>query len=192
MAIPWLTLGIVCFGFGGLVFTGIGLFYIGSIYNGLIGLRNNTDKAWANIDVLLKQRYDLIPNLVRTVKEYTKYEKGVLVEITKLRSATINGSPTERAGASNRITEALKSIFAVAEDYLKLRASENFLELQKQLSAIENQITDRREFYNNSVLLYNTRIHAIPDTVLAMVLSMKKREYFKATSDEKKEVEIEV
>ena len=168
-------------------------FYAFSVYNGLVALRNNIDRAWANIDVLLKQRSDLIPNLVETVKGYMKYEKSVLEEITRLRTSMMSASgPAEKARASEAISASLKSIFAVAENYPKLEASSNFLELQKQLSAIENQIADRREFYNNSVLLYNTRIHSLPDLLFAAILGFRDKEYFKATEEEKKVVEVKM
>ncbi|MFN7990833.1 MAG: LemA family protein [Candidatus Micrarchaeia archaeon] len=182
-----------CCGFFLVIFALLALFYVVSIYNGLINLRNNIDKAWANIDVLLKQRSDLIPNLVETVKGYKKYEKGLLEEITRLRTSMMGAQgPAEKAKANDAISASLKTIFAVAEGYPDLKASENFLELQKQLSSIENQIADRREFYNDSVLLFNTKIHSIPDMVFAGILGFKDKEYFKATEDEKKAVEVKI
>lgn len=182
-----------CVGFFVVIGFLLAAFYAFTVYNGLIQLRNNLDRAWANIDVLLKQRSDLIPNLVETVKGYMKYEKSVLEEITKLRTSMISASgPAEKAKASEAISASLKSIFAVAENYPRLEASKNFLDLQGQLSAIENQIADRREFYNNSVLLFNTRIHSLPDMVFAGMLRFKDKEYFKATEDEKKNVEVKV
>jgi LemA protein len=168
-------------------------FYLISIYNGLIQLRNNIDKAWANIDVLLKQRSDLIPNLVESVKGYMKYEKDVLEEITRLRTSIMAASgPAEKARSSEAISSALKTIFAVAENYPKLEASQNFLELQKQLAAIENQIADRREFYNDSVLLFNTRIHSLPDAIFAGMLGFRDKEYFKVAEEEKKVAEVKM
>lgn len=177
----------ICCGFFGAVLALLAAFYLFSIYNGLVQLRNNMDKAWANIDVLLKQRTDLIPNLVETVKGYMKYEKAVLTEITRLRTAMMSATgPAEKAKASEGISTALKTIFAVAENYPRLEASQNFLKLQEQLSAIENQIADRREFYNDSVMLFNTRIHSLPDLIFASLMGLKDREYFKATEEEKK------
>ncbi len=184
---------ILCCGFFVFVLFLLAVFYAFSIYNGLISLKNNIEKAWANIDVLLKQRSDLIPNLVETVKGYMKYEKSTLVEITRLRTEIMSAStPGEKARASEGISAAIKSIFAVAENYPQLKASENFLELQKQLSAMENQIADRREFYNDSVLLFNTRIHSVPDMIFASMMGMKDKEYFKATEEEKKLVEVKM
>jgi len=181
----------ICAGFAILVAALLAVFYAVSVYNGIIRLRNNIGKAWSNIDVLLKQRSDLIPNLVDTVKGYMKHEKGVLAEITRLRTSVLKGSPAEKAKASEKITESLKTLFAVAENYPKLRASENFLDLQNKLTAVENQIADRREFYNDSVLLFNTRIQMIPDSIIAALLGMKPKEYFSAKESGKKLVEVQ-
>jgi LemA protein len=183
----------ICLGFVVLVAAFLFVFYLFSIYNGLIQLRNNIDKAWANIDVLLKQRSDLVPNLVEVVKGYAKHEKGIFENVAEMRSAMMSAQgPAAKAKANDMLTSALKSIFAVAENYPKLEASNNFLELQKQLAAIENQIADRREFYNDSVMLYNTRIKVLPDTVVAGILGYKDMEYFKATEDEKKNVQVKL
>ena len=182
----------MCFGFVVFVAVFLALFYVVSIYNGLIVLKNNIDKSWSNIDVLLKQRSDLIPNLVETVKGYAKHERKVFTEITKLRTSILKmKSPSKKAEASAKITESLKSIFAVAENYPNLQASRNFLNLQNKLSAVENQIADRRELYNNSVLLFNTRIQVIPDSIIASALGMKQKEYFRTKEEEKKPVKVE-
>ena len=171
----------------------LGGVYVFSVYNGLVELRNNIEKSWANIDVVLKQRSDLIPNLVEAVKGYMKYEKGTLEGITKMRAAMMSAqTPGQKAKASDAISSALKSIFAVSENYPKLQASENFLDLQKQLTAMENQIADRREFYNHSVLLYNTRINSAPDNVFASTFGFKEKEYFKAAADEKEAVKVKM
>ena len=168
-------------------------FYLFSIYNGLIELRNNIDRAFANIDVLLKQRYDLIPNLVEAVKGYSKYEKGLLSDLASIRTSMMKAStPGEKAKASDALSSSLKTVFAVAESYPELKASENFMALQKQLTAMENQIADRREFYNNSVLLYNNKIKSLPDMVIANAMSLKEKEYFKATAEEQKAVEVQM
>ncbi|VVB98536.1 LemA family protein [uncultured archaeon] len=183
----------ICAGFVFIVLFLLSSFYVVSIYNGLVTLRMNIDKSWANIDVVLKQRSDLIPNLVETVKGYMKYEKGVLSDITRLRAEMMGAQgPAAKARASEGISAALKSIFAVAENYPKLQASDNFLELQKQLAAMENQIADRREFYNDSVMLYNTRIRALPDMLFAALLGMREFEYFKAQELEKQNVEVKM
>ena len=182
-----------CCGFFLFILACLAAFYAFSVYNGLISLRNNIDKAWANIDVLLKQRSDLIPNLVEAVKGYMKHEKSTLEDIARLRSDVMSaGLPHEKAKASEGISAALKTIFAVSENYPNLQASENFLALQKALSTIENQIADRREFYNDSVMLFNTRIHSLPDSVVASLMSLKDMDYFKATEEEKKAVEVKL
>ena len=180
-------------GFFAFVIGILALFYIVTIFNGLIDLRNNIDKAWANIDVLLKRRSDLIPNLVETVKGYKAYEQDVLEEIARLRTAMMSADgPAEKARHSEAISSTLKTMFAVAENYPNLKASENFLKLQDQLSQIENQIADRREFYNDSVMLFNTRIHSIPDMVFASLLRFKDREYFRAKEEEKEAVDVKI
>ncbi len=181
----------ICAGFVLVVLAFLLVFYIFSIYNGLIQLRNNVDKAWANIDVLLKQRSDLVPNLVETVKGYEKHEKAIFENVAQMRSAMMSAQgPAAKAKANDMLSSALRSIFAVAENYPELQASNNFLELQKQLESIENQIADRREFYNDSVMLYNTRIKVLPDTVIAGIIGCKETEYFKATESEKQNVEV--
>ncbi|MCX8205799.1 MAG: LemA family protein [Candidatus Micrarchaeota archaeon] len=162
-------------------------YYALSVYNNLVELRNNIDKAWANIDVLLKQRSDLIPNVIKCVEGYMKHEKGLLEHIAHIRTEILKQENThDKAVLSEDMSASLKSLFATAENYPQMRASENFLELQRQLKEIEDQIADRREFYNNSVLLYNTKIQSIPDCLFAVVLGYRKKEYFKASGDEKK------
>jgi LemA protein len=184
---------IICCGGLAVIISIMAAFYLFSIYNGLIELRNNIDRAWSNIDVLLKQRYDLIPNLVEAVKGYKKYEKGLLTDLASIRTSMMKAeTPGEKAAASDALSANLKSVFAVAESYPDLKASENFMQLQKQLTAMENQIADRREFYNNSVVLYNTKIKSLPDMLIANMMSLKEKEYFKATEDEKKAVEVKL
>ncbi|MDD5096137.1 MAG: LemA family protein [Candidatus ainarchaeum sp.] len=184
---------VACLGFLCLIIFALAAFYIFSIYNGLISLKNNIERAWANIDVLLKQRSDLVPSLVETVKGYMKHERGTLQDLTRMRAQMLSAQgPAQKAKASEALTSALKSIFAVAENYPKLRASENFLQLQNQISAIENQIADRREFYNESVLLFNTRIHSFPDMFFASLMGLKDKEYFKANEEEKKNAKLEL
>ncbi|MBU1198123.1 LemA family protein [Candidatus Micrarchaeota archaeon] len=159
------------------------------IYNGLVMLKNNIQKAWANIDVLLKQRSSEVPNLVSIVKGYMKYEKEVFTRITEARAATTQAtSIQEKARANGMMTQALKSLFAVAENYPKLKAGENFLKLQKRITELENMIADRREFFNDSVTAYNIRIQQIPDTFIARFLKYEKETLFEAMEEEKKVV----
>ncbi|MBI5158513.1 LemA family protein [Candidatus Micrarchaeota archaeon] len=165
--------------------------YLFGIYNGFVELKNNIDRAWANIDVLLKQRYDELPNIVNSVKGYMKHEKGVLESVTAARTAFLNAQTIgEKAAADAGMTGALKTLFAVAESYPQLKANENFLQLQSRISALENEIADRREFYNNSVMLLNARIQMIPDKIVAGIMGLKEREYFKVAEAEKQTVKV--
>lgn len=182
-----------CLGFVIITIVVLVIIYIFSVYNGLITLRNQIDKSWSNIDVLLKQRSDMVPNLVEAVKGYMKHEKETLIELTRLRTSVMQAQgPAAKASPSDAISAALKTVFAVSENYPKLRASENFQKLQDELTSMENQIADRREYYNDSVFLYNTRIHSLPDVIVAKLLGMKDFEYFKATDAEKKPVEVKL
>jgi len=165
--------------------------YFVTIYNGLIKLKNNIKKAWANIDVLLKQRSDELPKLVDTVKGYMKHEKELLENVTKARTNFLNASSVaETAAADNMISGALKSLFAVAENYPELKANENFMQLQSRISGIENEIADRREFYNDSVNQYNIRIQSIPDVIVAKMLSYTDEEMFEVSEADKQDVKI--
>ena len=177
--------------FSGGLAAAIFVIYILFIYNGLIQLRNNIDKSWSNIDVLLKQRTDELPNLVASVKGYMKHEQGVLTTITNARTAMMSAQTmSAKARASDVISGALKTIFAVAENYPNLKANENFLKLQQRITGLENEIADRREFYNDAVTNYNIRIESIPDTIIAGMMTLKKRELFKATAEEREVVKV--
>ncbi|MBW2971898.1 LemA family protein [Candidatus Woesearchaeota archaeon] len=166
--------------------------YIISIYNGLVRLKNDIKKSWGNIDVLLKQRSDELPKLINTVKGYMKHEKGVLTKITEARSALMKAkSMPQKAAADNQITAALKTLFAVAENYPQLKANENFMHLQQRISGIENELADRREFYNDSVNQFNIRIESFPDMFIANMMKLTAKEMFKATEAEKKDVKVE-
>ena len=166
--------------------------YIG-VYNAFIALKADIPKALGNIDVLLKQRSDELPKLVASVKGYMKHEKGTLEELTKARTAWMKaGSLAEKAKASDRISGALKTIFAVAENYPKLEASANFQQLQGRISGLENEIADRREFYNDSVTTYNVRIRQFPANIVARNMGLTESfELFKATESEREDVKIE-
>ncbi len=163
-----------------------------SIYNRLVLLKNNIDKAWSNIDVLLKQRHDELTKLLEVVKGYMKHEKGVLTEVTKARTAFMSaGSVTEKAQASNMLTGALKSLFAVSENYPELKADRSFLGFQSRISDLEDQIADRREFYNDSVNIYNIRIAQIPDVIMAGILGYTARDLFEVDAADKQDVVID-
>ena len=167
------------------------LFIIG-FYNSIIVLKNRVKNAWAQIDVQLKRRSDLIPNLVNSVKGYMKHEKGVLTDITKARTSIMNAkSVGEKAKASGQLTNAFKSIFAVAENYPNLKANENFMMLQEELSGTENKIAYSRQFYNDSVMQFNIKIQKFPYNIFAGMFNFKKQDVFNATESERKNVKVE-
>ncbi len=157
------------------------LIYVIAAYNGLVRLRNRIDNAWAQIDVQLRRRYDLIPNLVETVKGYASHERQTFESVTKARADALNAQGVaNQAEAENQITSALKSLFAVAEAYPDLKANQNFLALQEELTATEGRIAYARQFYNDEVLKLNTRIQSFPTNVLAGAFGFHEREYFEA------------
>ena len=158
------------------------------LYNKLASLRVRADASWADIDAQLKRRYDLIPNLVETVKGYAGHEKGVFERVTELRSQAISAQgPAEQAKAENMLTQALRSVFAVAENYPQLRASENFGQLQGTLSELEDKIQAARRYYNAVVRDYNTQVHVVPSSLVAWMFNFKDREYFELTAPEERE-----
>ncbi|MCX8206160.1 MAG: LemA family protein [Candidatus Micrarchaeota archaeon] len=164
---------------------------IALVYNSLVSKRNKVQNAWAQIDVQLKKRFDLVPNLVETVKGYAKHEKGLFEEVTKARAAVMSAkTPQESAKANDMLSTALKSLFAVAENYPKLRANENFLHLQSELSEIEGKIAYARQFYNDSVYEYNTSLQIFPNSLFAGLLGFKASEFFKAGGNESKPVNV--
>jgi LemA protein len=152
-------------------------------YNGLVRLRNRIDSAWSQIGVQLERRHDLIPNLIETVKGYAAHEKGTLEGVVEARNAAIqakNAGPEQQAQAENVLTGALRSLFALAEAYPDLKANQNFLSLQEELTSTEDRIAYARQFYNDSVMKYDNKIQSIPSNVIAGMFSFKPREYFKA------------
>jgi LemA protein len=161
------------------------------LYNGLVRLRNENDRAWANIDVLLKQRHDEIPNLVETVKGYMQHEQQALTAIAQARAASINAASIgQKAVADLKMESALRGLFAVAENYPQLKANENFLKLQQRISELEERIADRREFFNDDVTAYNTRIGQIPDVFVASFMSLKPRSMFQVSDEDRKLAEV--
>jgi len=154
------------------------LFGIG-IYNGLVKLRRRVDSAWAQIDVQLKRRYDLIPNLVETAKGYLKHEREVLENVTKARQQAINASNVkDQAQAENMLTSTLRSLFAVVENYPDLKANENMKALMEELVSTENKISFARQHYNESVMEYNTRIETVPSNIFAAMFGFRPRDFF--------------
>ncbi len=161
------------------------------LYNSLIRLKNQVKNSFAQIDVQLKRRNDLIPNLVETVKGYMKHEKQVFENVTKARSALLKAdSVKEKSKASSQLTNTLKSLFAVAENYPKLRANENFLQLQEEITGTENKIAYARQHYNDIVMLFNTKIQTFPNNMFANMLNFKQESLFEATQEEKKNVKV--
>lgn len=172
-------------------FIGGVLIYAVILYNGLVRLRNENDRAWANIDVLLKQRHDEIPNLVETVKGYMQHEQQTLLAVTQARADSMNAASVgQKAVAELKIATALHSLFAVAENYPQLKANENFLKLQTRITELEERIADRREFFNDDVNTYNTRIGQIPDVFVASFMNLKRREMFKVSEQDRSQVEV--
>ncbi|MBN1445061.1 MAG: LemA family protein [Candidatus Omnitrophica bacterium] len=174
----------------GFVIVGLILYFV-SIYNGLVRLNRDIDKNWSNIDVMLKQRHDEIGKLVKVCEGYMKYERETLEKITSLRTDYMRaGSVEEKGKIDGAITGALKTIFAVAENYPDLKTNNNFMQLQTRISEIENNIADRRELYNDSVNVYNIRIHQIPDMVVAGMMNYKDKTLFEVSEEERRDVNI--
>ena len=157
------------------------------VYNGLVRLRNRAQEAWSDIDVQLKRRYDLVPNLVESVKGYMKHEAGVFENVTKARSQAMQATGAAKAGAENQLSGALKSLFAVAENYPQLKANENFLNLQNQLTDTEDKIQAARRFYNGMVRDLNTKIQMFPSSVVANMFNFKPMEFFGDLTDAEKQ-----
>jgi LemA protein len=162
------------------------------VYNSLIKLRNRTDEAWSDIDVQLKRRYDLIPNLVNTVKGYASHESATFEKVTKARTEAMSAQGAAAKGkAENMLSESLKSIFALAEAYPELKANQNFLKLQDELSDTENKIQASRRFYNGNARDFNIKIQVFPNNIVAGMLGFKKYEFFQATEGERENVKVE-
>lgn len=161
------------------------------MYNNLVGLRNRVKNSYAQIDVQLKRRNDLIPNLVETVKGYAGHEKGVLEEVTKARTGVMNAStPQEASEANNQLTDALKTLFAVAENYPDLKANSNFQQLQAELSDTEDKISYARQFYNDVVLKYNNACQQFPSSIIAKIFGFKEEVFFEAPAAERAVPEV--
>jgi LemA protein len=161
------------------------------LYNSIIVARMRVSEALSQIDVQLKRRTDLIPNLVATVKGYAKHEKEVFENVTEARASLVSAKgPAEKAEANNKLSQTLKSIFAVAEAYPDLKASQNFMELQEEVSDTENKVAYARQFYNSVVLSYNAKLQVFPNVLFAKVLNFQPAEFFGATDEEKQPVKV--
>lgn len=173
------------------ILVAVGLWLI-AVYNTLIKLRNRVDEAWSDIDVQLKRRHDLIPNLVNTVKGYAAHEKELFENVTEARARAMGAkTPKEQAETENMLSETLKSLFAVAENYPDLKANQNFLELQKELTDTEDKIQAARRFYNGNVRDFNTKTQVFPNNLVAGMLKFKDYEFFEIEEAEKENVKVE-
>ncbi|MFW5888428.1 MAG: LemA family protein [Patescibacteria group bacterium] len=180
--IIWIILGLV----------GLFLLVLIFIYNSLVRLKNRVEEAWSDIDVQLKRRHDLIPNLVETVKGYAKHEKETFENVTQARSQAMQaresgGDTGQQAQAENMLTDTLKSLFAVAENYPDLKASQNFQELQRELSDTENKIQAARRFYNNNVMRYQTKTQSFPTNIIIKIFNFPSKQYFELENESERE-----
>jgi LemA protein len=160
-------------------------------YNGLVRLRNRVDSAWSQIDVQLQRRHDLIPNLVETVKGYAAHERETLEAVIQARNVAVQAQgqgPQQQAQAENVLTGALRQLFALAEAYPDLKANQNFLALQEELTSTEDRVAYSRQFYNDAVLGYNTKIQSIPSNIIAGMFNFTEREFYEADDDEARDV----
>ena len=164
-----------------------------AIYNNLVNLRQKVKNSWSQIDVQLQRRFDLIPNLVETVKTYMKHEDEVLTKVAELRTSWANaGTVAEKANLDDQLSGALKTIMAVSENYPDLKANQNFSELQQELQNTENKISFSRQFYNDSVTMYNTKLEVVPSNIIASIFKFKPEELFKTESEEaRKNVKVD-
>ena len=164
-----------------------------TVYNGLVQVRENIKKSWANIDVLLMQRSDEIPKLIKTVKAFATHEKEMFDSVMAAREKYLGASSVgEKADADNMLSGALKSVFALSEAYPELRSNENFIQFQNRISGLENEIADRREFYNESVNNYNIRIQSLPDVWIVGPMGLQQEEMFEVPVEKKEDVDIDL
>ena len=174
-----------------LIVIGLIIIWLIAIYNGLVVSKNRVKEAWADIEVQLKRRYNLIPNLVDTVKGYAAHEKEVFEKVTEARTKAMQAGPmNEKAKAENALSDTLKSLFAVAENYPQLRASENFQKLQDELTDTEDKIQAARRFYNGNVRDYNIKTESFPSNLIASSFGFKKMEFFETEEESKKVPEV--
>ncbi len=182
MTTPWIFIGIA----------GLILLFVWSTYNALVTLKMRIKEALSGIDVQLKRRIDLIPNLIETVKGYAKHEKSVFENVTKARSALMGAKTMEeKAEANNMLSDTLKSLFAIAEAYPDLKANTNFSDLQRQLEDTEDKIAYSRQFYNSNVLQYNTRLATFPSNLVAKAFSFSEEQFFEAQPGERENVKVQ-
>ena len=180
---------------GTIILIAISVILIGvviGLYNSLVRLRNEVENSWAQIDVQLKRRTDLIPNLINTVKGYMKHERELLENITKARSALIKAdSVKDKAKAENQLENTLKSLFAVSENYPQLKANENFMKLQEELSSTENKIAYARQHYNDMAMYLNNKVEQFPSNIIASLFGFKEKEFFEVDEKDRKPVKVD-
>lgn len=165
--------------------------YLWSLYNGLVSLKTQIEEAWSQIDVQLKRRADLIPNLVETVKGYAKHEKSIITAVTDAHKAMLGAKSLDaKAKASDELSGALGRLLALGENYPNLKANENFIQLQKEISDTEDKVAYARQYYNNSVLEFNTKIRTFPNTLVNEMLGFPEQQFFGATDEERKAVKV--
>jgi LemA protein len=178
----WIALGIL----------GVLILYVILTFNGLVGHRNRVENSWSGIDVQLRRRYDLIPNLVEAVKGYARHERELFEHVTEARARAIQaGTVGDQAQAETQVTQALRQLLAVAENYPQLRANENFLALQEELTGTESKIAFARQFYNDQVMRYNTKIQQFPSVLVARAGNFSEREFFEADEDSRGVVAVD-
>ncbi len=182
MELTWILVGVIA----------LVLFWLILTYNGLIAGRNRVDEAWSDIEVQMKRRYDLIPNLVNTVKGYAKHEEGVFTKVTEARTAAMSArSMKDHAAAENQLSDTLKSLFAVAESYPQLQAAQSFLHLQHELTDAEDKISSSRRFYNGNVRDYNTKLQVFPTNLITNLFGFTKHDFFDAPDVELQKPEVQ-
>jgi LemA protein len=180
---------ICCLALGGIIAL---IFFVIGIYNNLVQLRTLVEEAWSGIDVQLKKRYDLIPNLVNTVKGYAEHEKDTLEKVTKYRSIAMNAeTPKEQIEAENQLSATLKSLFAVSENYPDLKADSSFLNLQAELSDVEDDLEKARRYYNGTVREFNIKIDTFPNNLIAGMLGFSKKPFFEAEPEARENVKVD-
>ena len=176
----------------GLIILALLILVIVGMYNGLVTLKNRVDEAWSDIDVQLKRRHDLIPNLVNTVKGYATHERELFEKVTEARTAAMGATtPAEKEQTENALSGTLKSLFAVSENYPDLKANQNFLELQRELTDTEDKIQASRRFYNGNVRDFNIKIETFPSNIIAGMLNFTKRDFFAAEEGERENVNVQ-
>jgi len=167
------------------------ILWVVATYNGLVSLRNRVKDAWSQIDVQLKRRFDLIPNLVETVKGYTKHESETLENVIKARNTYMSATlPEDQMKADGELTKAISKLFALAESYPDLKANTNFIDLQNQLQETENKIAMSRQFYNDIVMQYNNKVEMVPSNIVANIFKFKKETFFEANQEERENVQV--